>query len=97
MRKTELTDEQWHRLKPLLLPLRRAIKSTIPACKRQRKRPQRGRPTRAGPGYGERWKVERAFAWCGNFRRLLVWHERYLAVFRAFFLVAFIVIALRQS
>jgi transposase len=75
---------------------RRGIKPTIPPCKRQRRWPKRGRPIKAGPGYGERWKVERAFAWCGNFRRLLVRHERYLALFRAFFLLAFILMALRQ-
>jgi transposase len=54
----------------------RGIKSTIRPCKRPRKRPKRGRLIKAGPGYGERWKVERAFAWCGNFRRLLVRHKR---------------------
>ncbi len=39
--------------------------------------------------------VERTFAWLGNFRRLLVRHERYLSAFRAFFLVAFILMSLR--
>jgi transposase len=57
--------------------------------------PKLGRPVRAGPGYAERRKVERTFAWPGNFRRLLVRHERYLSIFRAFFLVAFILISLR--
>ena len=76
---------------------RRGIKPTIPPYERRpRRRPKRGRPIKAGPGYHERWKVERAFAWCGNFRRLLVRHERHLALFRAFFLLAFIVMALRQ-
>jgi transposase len=51
---------------------------------------------KAGAGYAERWKVERTFAWLGNFRRLLVRHERYLSVFRAFFLVAFILMSLRR-
>jgi hypothetical protein len=45
--------------------------------------------------YAERWKVERAFAWLGNFRRLLVRHERYLFTFRAFLLVALILVSLR--
>jgi anti-sigma-K factor RskA len=49
-----------------------------------------------GPGYAERWKVERTFAWLGNFRRLLARHERYLSAFRALYLVAFIVISLRR-
>ena len=36
-----------------------------------------------------RWVVERTFAWLGNFRRLLVRHERHLSTFRAFFVIAF--------
>ena len=43
-------------------------------------RPKLGRPVKAGPGYAQRWKVERTFAWLGTFRRLLVRHERYLSV-----------------
>jgi transposase len=39
--------------------------------------------------------VERTFAWLG-FRGLLVRHERYLSAFRAFFLVAFILMSLRH-
>ncbi len=51
---------------------------------------------RVGPGYRERWKVERLFAWLGQFRRLVVRHERLVEVFRGFVLVAFILICLRQ-
>ena len=40
--------------------------------------------------------VERTFAWLGNFRRLLVRHERYLSAFWALFLVAFILMSLRR-
>ena len=73
----------------------RGIKPTIPPyLRRKRKRPKRGRPVTLGPGYAERWKVERTFAWLGNSRRLLVRHERYLSIFRAFFLVAFILMSL---
>jgi hypothetical protein len=43
-----------------------------------------------------RWKVERTFAWLGNFRRLLVRHERYLSTFRAFFLTAFNLMSLKR-
>jgi transposase len=72
------------------------IKPTIPSYERRaRKQPKPGRPPKAGPGYAERWKVERTFAWLGNFRRLLVRHERYLSTFRAFFLLALILISLR--
>ena len=73
----------------------KGIKPTIPPYERRaRKRPKLGRPVKAGPGYAQRWKVERTFAWLGNFRRLLVRHERYLSAFRAFFLVAFILMSL---
>jgi len=75
----------------------KGIRPTIPPYQRRaRKRPKPGRPTKTGPGYAERWKVERTFAWLGNFRRLLVRHERYLSAFRALYLVAFIVISLRR-
>ena len=75
----------------------KGIKPGIPPYERRpRKRPRRGRPTKAGPGYAERWKVERTFAWLGNFRRLLVRHEHCLPTFRAFFLIAFILVSLKR-
>jgi transposase len=75
----------------------KGIKPTIPSYERRpRKHPKRGRPVRAGRNYTERWKVERTFAWQGNLRRLLVRHEYYLSTFRAFFLVALILVSLRQ-
>jgi transposase len=46
--------------------------------------------------YKRRWKVERTFAWLGNFRRLVVRYERSLKMYRAFFHVACLVITLRQ-
>jgi transposase len=75
---------------------KKGIKPTIPPIERKRERPKRGRPARVGPGYRERWKVERLFAWLGQYRRLVVRHERLLSVFRGFVLVAFILICLRQ-
>ena len=74
----------------------RKIKPTIPSYQRRTgKRPKRGRPLQVGVGYEERWKVERTFAWLGSFRRLLMRHERYLSIFRAFLLVALILLSLR--
>jgi transposase len=74
----------------------RRIRATIlPYEQRSRKRPRRGCPTKVGPGYAERWKIERTFAWLGNFRRLLVRYERYLSTFRAFFLIALILVSLK--
>ncbi len=74
------------------------IKPTIPPYERRAKKlPKLGRPVKVGPGYAERWKVERTFAWLGNFRRLLVRHERYFSTFRAFFLIAFILMLQKRS
>jgi transposase len=61
-----------------------------------RKWPRRGRPTKVGPGYAERWKVEWAFAWLGNFRRLLMRYERYPSTFRAFCLIALVLMSLKR-
>ncbi len=72
---------------------KKGIKPTIPPIERKGKR---GRSLRVGPGYRERWKVERLFAWLRQFRRLVVRHERLVEVFRGFILVAFILICLRQ-
>jgi hypothetical protein len=41
--------------------------------------------------------VERTFAWLGSLRRVLVPQECYIWAFRAFFLIAFILVLLRQS
>lgn len=52
------------------------------------------------PEVGERcqhrWKIERTFAWLGNFRRLVVRYERLITVYLGFFHLACIIIALRQ-
>jgi hypothetical protein len=72
------------------------INPTIPSYERRaRRHPKRGRPVKAGPNCAERWKVERAFVWRGNFRRLLVHQERYLSAIWGYFLVAFAVVLLR--
>ncbi len=42
------------------------------------------------------WKVERTFAWLGDFRRLLVRWERHLTMYLAFFHVACLLLALRR-
>ena len=43
-----------------------------------------------------RWKVERTFAWLGNFRRLTVRWDRLFVIYRAFFHVACLLIAARH-
>lgn len=58
---------------------RRGIKPTIPTFeRRQRRRPQRGRPIKVGASYRQRWKVERGFGWMDNCRRLVVRYERFV-------------------
>ena len=64
--------------------------------RRNRKRPktQDGRPLRR---YRRRWKIERLFAWLGNFRRLVVRYERYALNYLGFVQLGCILILLRQG
>lgn len=72
----------------------RGIEMICPHRKnRKRARTQDGRKLRR---YRRRWKVERTFAWLGNFRRLVVRYERTLRMYRAFFHVACLLITIRQ-
>ena len=60
-------------------------------------RPKRGRPVVAcSEEYRCRYKVERSFAWLGNFRRLLVRWEHQSSVYQGFFTVAVLLICLRR-
>lgn len=70
---------------------KRGIQAAIPTFeRRERKKPKRGRPVKAGPLYQSRWKVERSFAWMDNCRRLVVRWERSLHIYKAFCLIALI-------
>ena len=46
--------------------------------------------------YRRRWKVERTFAWLGNFRRLVVRYDRSITIYEAFFHIACFMIVLRR-
>jgi transposase len=46
--------------------------------------------------YRNRWKIERTFAWLGNFRRLLVRYDHDIKMYKAFFHVACLIITLRH-
>jgi transposase len=46
--------------------------------------------------YRHRWKIERTFAWWGNFRRLLVRYDHQITMYRAFFHLACLIITLRH-
>jgi transposase len=72
----------------------RGVEMVCPHRKNRKRAPtQDGRPLRR---YRRRWKVERTFAWLGNFRRLVVRYERRLELYEAFFHVACLIITLRQ-
>ncbi len=62
-------------------------------CNRKKPKTQDGRTLRR---YKRRWKVERTFAWLGNYRRLLVRWERDLVVYRGFFHLACALVALSR-
>lgn len=70
---------------------RRGIRVCIPIVQRRpRKQPKRGRPYQLGPSFRQRWKIERAFAWMDNCRRLVVRYERKPELYAAFCMLAFI-------
>jgi transposase len=60
---------------------------------RSKPRTQDGRALRR---YRRRWKVERTFAWLGNFRRLVVRYDRSTTIYEAFFHIACLMITLRR-
>ena len=60
---------------------------------RKKAKTQDGRKLRR---YKRRWKVERLFAWLGNFRRLVVRYEHRLENFVAFVKLGCIIILLRK-
>lgn len=59
---------------------------------RKRAKTQDGRKLRR---YRRRWKIERTFAWLGNFRRLVIRYERHLLMYAAFFHLACCLILLK--
>ena len=59
---------------------------------RTRAKTQDGRKLRR---YRRRWKIERTFAWLGNFRRLVIRYERHVLMYAAFFHLACCLILVR--
>ena len=58
---------------------------------------KRGRPVVARKDdYRQRYKVERSFAWLGNFRRLLIRWEHLCSVYMSFFTIAVLHVCLRR-
>lgn len=73
--------------------LQRGMLLISPHRKSRRKPPLNdGRTLRR---YRKRWKIERTFAWLGNYRRLVVRYDRHLCMYRAFFHLACALITLR--
>jgi transposase len=72
----------------------RGIEKMIAPHRRNRKKTktQDGRKLRR---YKRRWKIERLFAWLGNFRRLVVRYERWAENYLGFARLGCIVILLR--
>jgi transposase len=78
---------------------RRGIGMCIPPKRRPaRWRPKRGRPIVArSEEYRCRYKVERSFAWLGNFRRLLIRWERLFSLYLSGFAFAIMFICVRRA
>jgi transposase len=76
----------------------RGISMCIPPKRRPKTwKAKRGRPVVARKDdYRLRYKVERSFAWLGNFRRLLMRWEHHSSVYQGFFTVAVLLICLRR-
>jgi transposase len=76
----------------------RGIRMCIPPKRRPAKwKAKRGRPVLARKAdYRQRYKVERSFAWLGNFRRLLIRWERLFGIYRSWFTVALLLLCVRR-
>jgi transposase len=73
----------------------RSIEMIAPHRRRRRKpKTQDGRKLRR---YKRRWKIERLFAWLGNFRRLVVRYERRAENYLRFVQLGCVMILLRHS
>ncbi|PIP73742.1 MAG: IS5/IS1182 family transposase [Candidatus Lloydbacteria bacterium CG22_combo_CG10-13_8_21_14_all_47_15] len=73
---------------------KRSMQPKIPYKRRRDQVHARKMTIQLKEDYGKRWKVERTFAWLGNYRRLLVRWEHHLSIYTAFFTFACILICL---
>jgi transposase len=73
----------------------RGIAHTIPPIVRVGRFRARRLPRYERARYAQRGIVERTYSWLYNFRRVLVRHERLLSVYRAFVVLACLMITLR--
>ena len=80
-------------------PLRRRLQARGIELVCPHRKSRRKPPTQGGPSlrrYRKGWKVERTFAWQGDFRRLVVRYDRHSLVYQAFFRIACLLITLRH-
>jgi transposase len=70
------------------------IELIAPHRRNRTRKTQDGRPLRRAK---RRWKVERAFAWVQNYRRLVVRYEQHSVNFLGFVQLACVLILLRQG
>lgn len=77
---------------------KRGIKSAIPerTSKKQKRRKKGPKPKCAKANYEQRWKVERTFAWLGNFRRVLIRWEREFEAFKGFVIFTCMFLTIRN-
>ena len=77
---------------------KRGIKSAIPerVSTKQKGRKRGPKPKCVGPIYKQRWKVERTFAWLGNFRRTLIRWERKFEGFKGFVIFTCMFVTIRN-
>ena len=71
----------------------RGIELICPHRRGRKVQLQDGRPLRR---YRKRWKIERTFAHLGNYRRLLIRHERLLSLYQAFFHLGCLLLTLKK-
>jgi len=95
-RPAQLAADAGYDSRPLRRALReRGITPSIPERQpHKRKRRRRGRPAKVHPVSQQRWKVERAFAWLNNWRRLATRYERRARIYRAFLTIACFMVCL---
>ena len=91
---TRLVGDKAYDSDPLDAELKQMGIDMIAPHRRNRSKPktQDGRKLRR---YKRRWKVERFFAWLGNFRKVVVRYERHVENFAGFVKLGCIVILLR--
>lgn len=75
---------------------KRSMQPKIPYKKRRNQDTARKMTEQLKEDYKQRFKVERTFAWLGNYRRLVTRWEYHFSVYTAFFTFACIMLCLKR-